>query len=155
MVVPLICLINTYKKMPWCMYMGMYGTIQLMIYVISLSTCYYNKLPTASAMIVSCEMARMSMKTHAYFREKVVIGCKLHLEFAKFIPGWAKRRGQKESDLDLPEIDVQDLWTEYKRFLYYHFSPTLVYRDSYVRTKHIRFDFVIKNIATFIILIFY
>lgn len=39
--------------------------------------------------------------------------------------------------------------------MYFHFSPTLVYRDTYVRTKSIRIKFIIKNLLTFIVVIFY
>jgi hypothetical protein len=45
----------------------------------------YN-LPPASAMILTAEMARMSMKMHAYFREKMVNGINREGEIAKFIP---------------------------------------------------------------------
>jgi hypothetical protein len=43
-------------------------------------------LPPASAMILTAEMARMSMKMHAYFREKMVNGINREGEIAKFIP---------------------------------------------------------------------
>jgi hypothetical protein len=85
-------------------------------------------------MIVSCEMARMSMKMHAYFREKISIGTGIHDDFAKFIPNWAKKRGITENDLDLPKITIEDFGTEIKRFVYFHFAPTLIYRDNYVRS---------------------
>jgi hypothetical protein len=39
-------------------------------------------------MIVVCEMARMSMKVHAYFREKMLYGRK-DKQYGEFIPGWA------------------------------------------------------------------
>jgi hypothetical protein len=42
-------------------------------------------------MVVSCEMARMSMKMHAYFREKMLYGRKGNEEYGNFIPDWAKR----------------------------------------------------------------
>jgi hypothetical protein len=37
-------------------------------------------------MILTAEMARMSMKMHAYFREKMVNGINREGEIAKFIP---------------------------------------------------------------------
>lgn len=106
LVVPLVMLVKKYRKMSWCVYLGLYGLIQLAIYVISLSSVYLNSFPTGSALIVTCEMARMSMKTHAYIREKLVIGLHLYDDFAKYLPEWAKKRGMKETDIDLPEIDV-------------------------------------------------
>jgi len=44
-------------------------------------------------MILTAEMARMSMKMHAYFREKMVNGINREGEIAKFIPQWAKKLG--------------------------------------------------------------
>jgi hypothetical protein len=44
-------------------------------------------------MIVTAEMARMSMKVHAYFREKLINGINKDGEIAKFIPQWAKKMG--------------------------------------------------------------
>ncbi len=42
-------------------------------------------------MIVSVEMARLSMKVHAYFREKTMNGIFKDGDIALFIPEWAKR----------------------------------------------------------------
>jgi hypothetical protein len=95
-------------------------------------------------MIVSCEMARMSMKMHAYFREKLIIGTGRMDDLAKFIPTFASKRGITENDLDIPKITIEDIGTEFKRFFYFHFSPTLVYRDNYVRSRKIRIKFVLK-----------
>lgn len=48
-----------------------------------------------------------------------------------------------------------DLFTEIKRYLYFFFAPTLIYRDEYVRTRRIRWNIVFKNGMTFLFLIFY
>jgi hypothetical protein len=57
--------------------------------------CAANHLPPASAMIVSCEMARLSMKIHAYFREKMLNAYYKDSEIALFIPEWAKKGGMQ------------------------------------------------------------
>ena len=46
-------------------------------------------------MIVSVEMARLLMKVHAYFREKIVNSINKDGEVSLFIPEWAKRQGMK------------------------------------------------------------
>jgi hypothetical protein len=51
-------------------------------------------------MILTAEMARMSMKMHAYFREKIVNGLNKDGEIALFIPDWAKKQGQRVEDID-------------------------------------------------------
>ena len=78
------------------------------------------------------------MKMHAYFREKVVLGTKRLQDMAKFIPEWAKKKGITEKDLDTPEISIGTFLEEVHRFVYFHFAPTLVYRDTYVRSKSVR-----------------
>ena len=60
---------------------------------IGIGACTIYSLPPASAMIVTAEMARMSMKVHAYFREKLINGINKDGEIAKFIPQWAKKMG--------------------------------------------------------------
>lgn len=51
-----------------------YAAIQLGIYSVAGYTCLSNQLPPATGFILSCEAARLSMKLHAYVREKVVHG---------------------------------------------------------------------------------
>lgn len=60
---------------------------------VGIITCAVYSLPPASAMILTAEMARMSMKMHAYFREKMVNGINREGEIAKFIPQWAEKMG--------------------------------------------------------------
>jgi sterol O-acyltransferase len=63
--------------------------------------------------------------------------------------------GVELGDLDLPVITIECLSVEAKRFAYFFFVPTLIYRDTFVRTRSIRYQFVLKNAVTFFILIFY
>lgn len=109
-----------------------------MLYLIALYSCYIWQFPPASAMIVVCEMARMSMKMHAYIREKMLYGRKDKV-YGEFIPEWAKKMGVEMADLDLPTITIESLSVEAKRFGYFFFVPTLVYRDTYVRSRSIRY----------------
>jgi len=102
----------------------------------------------------------MSMKMHAYLREKILygrrgLGDKTTDYYAEFIPEWALKRGVKVEDLNLPEITIESLGVETKRFFYFFFSPSLVYRDSFPRTRKIRPDFLLKNIITFFLIIYY
>lgn len=95
------------------------------------------------------------MKVHAYYREKIINGINRNGEFAMFIPEWAKKQGVKESDLDQPDISVGNFYEELSRYAYFFLAPTLIYRDSYPRNRKIRLHIVLKNIFSFIILIFY
>jgi hypothetical protein len=66
--------------------MPLYGILQLIVLAIGISTCAMYTLPPASALIVTAEMARLSMKMHAYFREKIVNGLGKYDDVANFIP---------------------------------------------------------------------
>ncbi|KAL1494800.1 hypothetical protein ABEB36_010339 [Hypothenemus hampei] len=89
-------------------------------------------LPMGSTAILSLEVTRLLMKVHGFVRsnaEKVVY----------FKP---------HSDETLHLADV-------KHFLYFLFAPTLVYCDSYPRTKTIRKNFVATKLCELIGVIFY
>lgn len=79
-------MINKNRKVRWCFYLPFYGFLQLSILTIGVTVSAVHNLPPASAMILTAEMARMSMKMHAYFREKMVNGINRDGEIAKFIP---------------------------------------------------------------------
>ena len=63
------------------------------------------------------------MKQHAFIRTNVprVLGTKVHTD----------------SNLELPNFG---------KFFYFMFAPTMIYRDEYPRTRHIRWKFVFYNI---------
>ena len=94
LIVPLIQIIKKYKLSPY-IYLPLYGLIQATIMILALGDCAYFSLPPASAMVASVEMARLTMKVHAYFREKVVNGINKEGEIALFVPEWAKKAGMK------------------------------------------------------------
>jgi sterol O-acyltransferase len=75
-------------------------------------------------------MARFSMKQHAYFREKLLYGIPGN-PYATFIPEFLN--GITEGDLNSPTITIEGLRTEFRRYMYYSFAPTLIYRDEYPR----------------------
>lgn len=51
-----------------------YVLLQCSMYGIAIFSCLHNALAPASGLMVMCECARLSMKAHAYCREKVVHG---------------------------------------------------------------------------------
>eukprot|EP00349_Pseudokeronopsis_sp_Brazil_P008646 CAMPEP_0202965528 /NCGR_PEP_ID=MMETSP1396-20130829/9471_1 /ASSEMBLY_ACC=CAM_ASM_000872 /TAXON_ID= /ORGANISM="Pseudokeronopsis sp., Strain Brazil" /LENGTH=304 /DNA_ID=CAMNT_0049688267 /DNA_START=838 /DNA_END=1752 /DNA_ORIENTATION=- len=102
----------------------------------------------------------MSMKMHAYIREKMLYGRRgdgnqTLDDLAEFIPEWAKKKGVKIEDLSLPDIKIEGMQEETKKFFYFFFAPTFIYRDSYPRTRRIRIDFVLKNVITFFLIILF
>lgn len=94
-------------KIGICVYLPIYALIQGLVYFIGLYSCYYYSFPPGSAMVISAETARISMKVHAYFREKMLNGVNKDSHWAKFIPDWAAKVGVTEKDLDLPNITIE------------------------------------------------
>lgn len=125
-------------KVHYLVYLPLYGVQQLSIIVIGTTACFIYELPPASAMIVSCEMARISMKLHAYFREKMVNAVVKDKSLTEFIPEWGHKLGITVEELDLPVITLECMQTELARFGYFFLAPTLVYRDTYARSKKFR-----------------
>ena len=83
-------------KLKIYVYLPIYGLIQGLIYFIGLFSCYHYSFPPASAMIITSETARISMKVHSYFREKMLNGINKDSHWAKFIPEWAVKSGVTE-----------------------------------------------------------
>lgn len=95
-----------------------------------------------------CEQCRMSMKMHAYFREKLL--------WDKFSGKFscAPRPGTTFlGALSLPATDY--LAEEITKFNYFHFAPTLVYRDSYPQTRKVRISFVFLRLCEWCGIIYY
>lgn len=82
-------------------------------------------LPIASSMIVLMELTRMVMKTYAFVRTVA--------------PRFLAFKSHSEMDPVKPP--------DFSKFLYFLFAPTLVYQDSYPRTKNIRWNVVLVNFA--------
>jgi sterol O-acyltransferase len=123
-----------------------YITLQVLLYASSCVFAIYNKLPIATAFFITIEMARISMKMHSYFREKMLFGMGKN-EYSHYIPPNLIQKGITIQDLTLPTITVEDEFTELRRFIYFFFAPTLIYRDSYPRLcSKIRWRSVMMNL---------
>lgn len=87
------------------------------------------ELPLASSIMFTCEALRMLMKMHSYVREKLV----------------------KPS-----EMPIKSGFVEMKRFVYFSFAPTLIYRDSYpILQRNIRWSHAFVHVINFFATIFY
>ena len=129
------------------------------IYIIMQLTAFYfsgwvvssrNK-PFAMPLAIGfmAEQARMSMKMHSYFREKVL---------------WKKYQGRYSSrpisNGNIPVIglllpDSQYFTKECSNFFYFHFTPTLLYRCSYPRTSRIRWGFTMRRLLEVLGIVYY
>lgn len=106
-----------------------------------------------SGIVLTCEMARFAMKIHGYFREKM-LHCTPN-KYKEFIPKFAQKRGIKYEDLNMPNINMGGLFTELRRFNYYLWVPTIIYRDDYVMRPKISMGNLLSNLLTFNLCFYY
>ncbi|CAG9334908.1 unnamed protein product [Blepharisma stoltei] len=88
------------------------------------------QLPISSSFVVLCEMIRFIMKMHSYFREKLLYGNGRN-RYSSYIPSHIENLGYSEKDIQRPQINLKDFAKEFKRYTYFLYVPTLIYRDSY------------------------
>jgi sterol O-acyltransferase len=154
LIIPIVKLIHSYQLQPIA-WVPIYSLFQCVIYIVPCVFCLYRKTPIACGFIVTCEMVRLSLKTHSYLREKLLFGNGPN-DYATFIPEALKRKGVTLDSLSIPNIQIRDYPTECERFLYFFFAPTLIYRDSYPRTSSSRrFSLILVNLLNCLGTIFY
>ena len=154
LIIPFVQLI-VHKKLSPLVWLPIYTLHQLSIYVFSCAFCLIMQLPIASGFIITCEMVRMSLKMHSYLREKLLFGNGDN-EYARFIPESLVKKGVTLEYLTLPEITIKDIPTEFHRFLYFFFAPTLIYRDSYPRIQsQRRYNMIFASLLNVVGTIFY
>ena len=138
---------------------GILFNILVLVYILmQLSAFYFSawvvcsrNIPFAMPLAIGfmAEQARMSMKMHSYFREKVI---------------WYRHQGQYSTQpvtsgyipiLGLAIPNSQYILQECENFFYFHFIPTLLYRNSYPRTSRIRLDFTIRRLLEVIGIVYY
>ncbi len=91
-------------------------------------------LPVASSLIVLCEQVRMCMKSHSFWRETLRI---------KHHPTETPRGVNTHHSNSRANSTLLPTWREQvDQFYLFFFVPTLIYRNSYPRTRYIRWEFI-------------
>lgn len=91
-------------------------------------------LPVASSLILLCEQVRMVMKSHSFWRETMRI---------RHHPSETPRRVNIHlSNSEINSTLITNFRDQFNQFMLFHFVPTLIYRNSYPRTRYIRWKFV-------------
>ncbi|XP_043268457.1 sterol O-acyltransferase 1 [Venturia canescens] len=105
---------------------------QITLLILPAQIIIWENLPPISRVIILTETVRMAMKMHAYVRSvaPVVLSYKPHSD---------------DEQLKLPDFST---------FLYFHFAPTLIYRETYPRTTEIRWRFVLWHLFEVVLVIF-
>lgn len=132
---------------------AIYATFQLSLFLFSWYVVHLRAHPFAMpiAMAFMAEQARMSMKVHAYYREKV-LWSRFDGKFAS-APQSVGPDGLTFLGLPFPQSDY--LIEEIQKFGYFMVAPTLIYRDSYPRTSRIRWGYVLCRLAEFFGIVYY
>ena len=107
-------------------------------------------LPVASSLILLCEQVRMLMKCHSFWRETMRIKYAPQEIPSGVNPVSAHQANSAANSTLLPTFRAQ-----LNQFLLFHFVPTLIYRNSYPRTRHIRWRFVATCTAEVLGCVFY
>jgi sterol O-acyltransferase len=85
------------------------------------------------------EQCRMSLKMHSYYREKVM--------WKRFNSQYACEPKSAAIILGVPIPDTTYLFSEYEKFFYFMWVPTLLFRETYPRTRRIRWNFAIWRLT--------
>ncbi|GAA54866.1 sterol O-acyltransferase [Clonorchis sinensis] len=111
-----------------------YVIYQIAFMIIPVQFTVRHQLPPASTATVVLEQVRMFMKSHAFIRTSVSTAFQ-RLEDSK----------HKQKDHKINHHSSHSWSPDFSHYLYFLFAPTLVYRESYPRTKHIRWSYVASN----------
>lgn len=142
------------KRINYFIWFSIYIVYQLILFALAFAFMNRLSLSIACGLILGCETARLSMKIHSYFREKLLYGLKeYHMEYATFVYTTSKNKIIGET-LDLR---ICDLYSELKRFWYFSFCPSLIYRDNYPMIPKRRYNLILAHFFNFVysILFFY
>ncbi|KAH8406539.1 hypothetical protein KR215_006117 [Drosophila sulfurigaster] len=120
----------------------MYISAQLVFGYVSTSLCLKFRLPFVSACVLLLESTRLLMKMHAFVRfnaERVLRG---------------KQKLDDESNTAQTAGSGRPYVPPLHCYVYFLFAPTLIYRDSYPRTAHIRWKFAVSRLLEIVAVAF-
>lgn len=120
----------------------LYGSIQVLAFIFSalVVNSSHKQFAMPLAMGFMAEQARMSMKMHSYYREKVVCHTN-NYEFVSKPQTWFRI---PFVDLSFPTFSY--FFSEISRFSLFHFAPTLLFRDSYPRLSKTNWQNVVMRL---------
>lgn len=127
-IVFLVKMVN-YMNLSYKIHIPIYTAIQVYTFGLPIHACIYYTDNLMVSLILQCEMARFAMKIHAYYREKLLYG--RENKYRYFVPEFASKRGVTLQDMSIPNITIDSIFTELRRFNFFLWVPTLVYRDEY------------------------
>ncbi|XP_077301548.1 sterol O-acyltransferase 1-like, partial [Arctopsyche grandis] len=112
------------------MWLCIFVTFQMAFLFLSTIAILKSKLPAASGIAIAVEMVRFIMKMHAFIRTVAPRVLERPVSSKNTIPDLSK-------------------------YIYFMFAPTLLYRDSYPRNDHIRWNKVIIHLFEFATVVYF
>jgi sterol O-acyltransferase len=138
-------------KINYFLFFIIYLAYQLILYQLVFAFSNRSELQVPCRLIISCEMIRFSLKIHAYFREKLLYGLKkYHLDYCLFSPSRIKN-----TEESVPDIKIDSIEDEFKKYLYFSFCPSLIFRDKYPRLTRYRYNLILAHFSNFIFCILF
>lgn len=131
-------------------------TVWMPLYVLHLTALLYfgiseannNPLGFASKFIVLCETIRMAMKSHSYFRTKLL--------YLKNNPYKDINPLGDKAPKEVPfKITKSDIFGEVRRLSYFFIIPTLIYRDQYTLTPIRSLTKILTHLINFLACTYY
>ncbi|KAL7744283.1 hypothetical protein ACLKA6_001681 [Drosophila palustris] len=116
----------------------MYISAQLVFGYVSTSLCAKFQLPFVSACVLLLESTRLLMKMHAFVRYNA----------ERVLAGKQKTDDEQKAPMGRPYVPPLHC------YVYFLFAPTLIYRDSYPRTAHIRWKFALSRLLEMVAIAF-
>jgi sterol O-acyltransferase len=153
---------ETRNKYTYYSVLFVYTCIQLSLFAYSAWQVSFRAQQMAMplAMGLMAEQARMSMKMHSYFREKIT--WKLFNGEYSRAPVTSVRLLESINHntkhvfaLDIALIDFHYCIEEISKLTYFLFVPTLIYRESYPRTTKVDWLAVIFRLLEFLGIVYY
>lgn len=103
--------------------------------------------------MIGCEMIRLFMKAHSYLRNKLYYATGPN-KYLQYIPA-CYQSNPSQCNVNRPIITMGSFIVELKRYLYFSFAPTLLYRDSYPRSGRRNFSLIISHSINFTLCIYF
>lgn len=151
--------------------------------LVYLPTAYmlHYQLPIASSFIVLCEQSRLFMKTWAFVRSNIWKGLagtnnkksesgaeeKTPENYVSHKDGLRQRtniprirndpnnNSEKINEEQNSSMEKSHACPDFSDYLYFHFAPTLVYRDSYPKNERVRWRAVVTDLCQVVGCVFY
>ncbi|KAH8280985.1 hypothetical protein KR054_006385 [Drosophila jambulina] len=120
----------------------LYVSSQLVFCFVASSLCLKFDLPFVSGCVLLLESTRLLMKMHAFVRYNA----------ARVLAGKPKQEDPDQENEEKPT--GRPYVPPLSCYIYFLFAPTLIYRDSYPRTSHIRWKFALNRLLEVVAIAF-